>query len=66
MKSGRSSGKVLGGRVPGKPDDIPGVGLYTEGNREHARASAHAIEVGGIKLRRNDYEKTYFKHFYNA
>jgi predicted enzyme related to lactoylglutathione lyase len=31
-------GKVLGGQTPGKPDDIPGVGLYaafidTEGNR---------------------------------
>ncbi|MFZ3384684.1 MAG: hypothetical protein WA144_12230 [Candidatus Methanoperedens sp.] len=33
-----AGGKVLGGQVPGKPDDIPGVGLYvsfidTEGNR---------------------------------
>jgi predicted enzyme related to lactoylglutathione lyase len=31
-------GTVLGGRKPGEPDDIPGVGLYvsfldTEGNR---------------------------------
>ncbi len=31
-------GKVVGGQVPGKPDNIPGVGLYasfidTEGNR---------------------------------
>ncbi len=34
----KAGGKVLGGQVPGKPDDIPGVGLYvsfidTEGNR---------------------------------
>jgi uncharacterized protein len=33
-----AGGKVLGGRVPGEPDEIPGVGLYasfvdTEGNR---------------------------------
>jgi len=33
-----AGGKVLGGQVTGKPDDIPGVGLYvsfidTEGNR---------------------------------
>ena len=33
-----AGGKLLGGQVPGKPDDIPGVGLYasfidTEGNR---------------------------------
>ncbi len=33
-----AGGRVLGGQVPGKPDDIPGVGLYasfidTEGNR---------------------------------
>ena len=33
-----AGGKVLGGQKPGKPDDIPGVGLYvsfidTEGNR---------------------------------
>lgn len=33
-----AGGTVLGGRTPGKPDDIPGVGLYvaiidTEGNR---------------------------------
>ncbi len=33
-----AGGKVLGGQVPGKPDEIPGVGLYapfidTEGNR---------------------------------
>lgn len=33
-----AGGKVLEGQVPGKPDDIPGVGLYvsfidTEGNR---------------------------------
>jgi uncharacterized protein len=33
-----AGGKVLGGRTPGEPDDIPGVGLYasfidTEGNR---------------------------------
>ncbi len=33
-----AGGKLLGGRVPGKPDVIPGVGLYasfidTEGNR---------------------------------
>ncbi len=33
-----AGGKVLGGRVAGKPDNIPGVGLYvsfidTEGNR---------------------------------
>ena len=32
-----AGGKVLGGQVPGKPDEIPGVGLYvsfidTEGN----------------------------------
>ncbi len=37
-KVGEAGGKVLGGQVPGKPDDIPGVGLYasfidTEGNR---------------------------------
>ncbi len=34
----KSGGKVLGGQKPGKPDDIPGVGLFvafldTEGNR---------------------------------
>ena len=34
----KGGGKVLAGKVPGKPDDIPGVGLYasfidTEGNR---------------------------------
>ncbi len=34
----KAGGKVLGGQKPGKPDDIPGVGLYvsfidTEGNR---------------------------------
>ncbi|OGK14405.1 glyoxalase [Candidatus Roizmanbacteria bacterium RIFCSPLOWO2_01_FULL_38_12] len=34
----KTGGKVLGGQKPGKPDDIPGVGLYvsfldTEGNR---------------------------------
>ena len=33
-----AGGKVLGGRKPGEPDDIPGIGLYaafidTEGNR---------------------------------
>ena len=33
-----AGGKVIGGMTPGKPDDIPGVGLYaafsdTEGNR---------------------------------
>jgi predicted enzyme related to lactoylglutathione lyase len=33
-----AGGKVLGGQVPGKPDAIPGIGLYasfidTEGNR---------------------------------
>ena len=33
-----AGGKLLGGQVPGKPDNIPGVGLYasfidTEGNR---------------------------------
>jgi len=33
-----AGGKVLGGRTPGEPDDIPGVGLYcsildSEGNR---------------------------------
>lgn len=33
-----AGGKVLAGQVPGKPDEIPGVGLYvsfidTEGNR---------------------------------
>ena len=33
-----AGGKVLGGRMPGEPDDIPGIGLYasfvdTEGNR---------------------------------
>lgn len=33
-----AGGKVLGGRIAGEPDDIPGVGLYasfidTEGNR---------------------------------
>jgi predicted enzyme related to lactoylglutathione lyase len=33
-----AGGKVLGGQTPGKPDEIPGVGLYasfidTEGNR---------------------------------
>lgn len=33
-----AGGKALGGQTPGKPDDIPGVGLYsaiidTEGNR---------------------------------
>ncbi|MDW7728034.1 MAG: VOC family protein [Candidatus Methanoperedens sp.] len=39
MKKVEEAGeKVLGGQVPGKPDDIPGVGLYvsfidTEGNR---------------------------------
>ncbi len=37
-KGERSRGKSPGGQVPGKPDDIPGVGLYvsfidTEGNR---------------------------------
>jgi uncharacterized protein len=34
----KAGGKVLGGRTPGEPDDIPGVGLYcaildSEGNR---------------------------------
>ena len=34
----KTGGKVLGGQMTGKPDDIPGVGLYvsfldTEGNR---------------------------------
>lgn len=34
----RGGGKVLGGQKPGKPDDIPGVGLFvsfkdSEGNR---------------------------------
>ena len=34
----KAGGKILGGQAPGKPDDIPGVGLYvsfldTEGNR---------------------------------
>lgn len=34
----RAGGKVLGGQKPGKPDDIPGIGLYvafkdSEGNR---------------------------------
>jgi uncharacterized protein len=34
----KAGGKVLGGQTPGKPDDIPGIGLYagfidTEGNR---------------------------------
>jgi predicted enzyme related to lactoylglutathione lyase len=33
-----SGGKIIGGRKPGEPDDIPGIGLYisfqdTEGNR---------------------------------
>jgi predicted enzyme related to lactoylglutathione lyase len=33
-----AGGKVLGGQAPGKPDDIPGIGLYasfidTEGNQ---------------------------------
>lgn len=33
-----AGGKALGGQTPGKPDDIPGIGLYsaiidTEGNR---------------------------------
>jgi len=33
-----AGGKVIGGQVPGQPDEIPGVGLYvafldTEGNR---------------------------------
>jgi predicted enzyme related to lactoylglutathione lyase len=33
-----AGGKVLGGRTPGEPDEIPGIGLYaafidTEGNR---------------------------------
>lgn len=33
-----AGGKVFGGKEPGKPDDIPGIGLYvaiedTEGNR---------------------------------
>lgn len=38
IKVKKAGGKVLGGRVPGEPDNIPGVGLYasfidTEGNR---------------------------------
>lgn len=29
-------------------------------------AAKYAIEIGGIELRRNDYEKTYCKHICNA
>jgi hypothetical protein len=56
--------------VPREPDDISGVGLYasfidTEGNRL-SMLEPVPMQFGGIKLRRNDYEKTYCKHIYNA
>jgi predicted enzyme related to lactoylglutathione lyase len=45
-----AGGKVLGGRVPGEPDEIPGVGLYasfvdTEGNRVSLLQPAPRMDV---------------------